>query len=85
MTLEELYEFADDWYKFSCKPTVQKYGKAHVFDENKSVKWNKEEVERRNKLHDEEVKQLQKEKNTQQLLNTTNNTTGMFVVYVMKK
>ena len=63
MSIEELYEFADDWYKFSCKPAVQKYGKAHVFDENKSVKWNKEEVERRNILHDEEVKQLQKEKN----------------------
>ena len=64
MTIEELYKLADEYYKFSCKPSIPKYRNACIFDENKSVRWNKEEVERRNSLHDEEAKRLRAEKNT---------------------
>lgn len=63
MTLEELHELADEYYKFICKPSISKYSNTHVFDENKSVKWNKEEVERLNKLHNDEAARLSTEKN----------------------
>lgn len=35
------------------------YAENYIFDENKSVKWNKEEVIKRNKLRDEEIKRCQ--------------------------
>ena len=35
------------------------YTENYIFDENKSVKWNRDEVNRRNKLRDEEVMRCQ--------------------------
>ena len=35
------------------------YTEKYIFDENKSVKWNRDEVNRRNKLRDEEIKRCQ--------------------------
>lgn len=49
----------------SCKPDRDKfprYVKNEVIDEEKSVKWNREEVERRNLAFDEEVKRLNRQK-----------------------
>ena len=63
ITIEELYDMAKEYYKFSCKPKFCKYKDSTVFDEDKSVKWNREEVERLNKLHDDEVKSLNTQKN----------------------
>lgn len=63
MDFYKLYDMADEYSKFSCKPKERKYKIGEVFDDDKSVRWNREEVERRNKLHDEEVKRLNKQKN----------------------
>lgn len=54
---------AKEYENFSCKPKSCKYKAGTVFDEDKSVKWNKEEIDRLNKLHDNEVKELNTEKN----------------------
>lgn len=63
MDLEKLYDMAEKYNSFSCKPTGRKYKIDEVFDDEKSVRWNREEVERRNKLYEEEVKRLNTEKN----------------------
>lgn len=43
------------------KEKFAKYKEGYVFDEDKSVKWNREEVERRNKEYKEEQNRLIKE------------------------
>lgn len=43
------------------KEKFAKYKEDHVFDEDKSVKWNREEVKRRNKEYEEEQNRLIKE------------------------
>jgi hypothetical protein len=48
----------------SCKPTMSKPRPNDVIDEDMSVRWNREEVERRIKAYDEEVAKLNKEKNS---------------------
>ena len=63
MDLQKLYDMAAEYDEFSCKPKERKYKIGEVIDEDKSVRWNREEVERRNKLHEEEVKRLNTEKN----------------------
>lgn len=63
MDLSVLYDMADEYTRFSCKPKSLKYKVGTIFDEEKSVKWNKEEVERLNKKHEDEVKELNREKN----------------------
>lgn len=47
----------------SCKPEDRKYPSDYIFDEEKSVKWNREEVERLNREREEKVKELQRAKN----------------------
>lgn len=61
--IETLYEMSEQYTKFSCKPQSRKYKLGTIFDEDKSVKWNKAEVERLNKIHDDEVKELNRRKN----------------------
>lgn len=39
------------------------YTENYIFDENKSIEWNKDEVIRRNKLRDEEIKKCQSIRN----------------------
>lgn len=63
MDFDKLCEMAREYTNFSCKPKERKYKIGEVFDDDKSVRWNREEVERRNKLHDEEVKRLNMQKN----------------------
>lgn len=50
---------------YSCRPDEDKFPKyktGDVIDEDKSVKWNREEIERRIAARDEEVKRLNREK-----------------------
>lgn len=52
--------------EFSCKPDADKFPKyrvGDVIDEDKSVKWNREEVERLIEARANEVKRLNTEKN----------------------
>ena len=68
MEMNKLYLMAEEYEKFSCKSKLRKYKVGEVIDEEKSVRWNREEVERLNKLHEDEVKALNTKKN---LLYTT--------------
>lgn len=63
MTIEALYNMAEQYTNFSCKPKSNKYKVGTVLDEDMSVKWNREEVERLNKIYDDEVKELSEQKN----------------------
>lgn len=63
ITIEELFDMAKEYYNLSCKPKSCKYKDGTIFDEDKSVKWNREEAERLNKIHDDEIKSLNAQKN----------------------
>ena len=59
-----IIEWFDKIDKMSAFPDHKKfamYKEGHIFDEEKSVKWNREEVERRNKEYKEEQNRLIKE------------------------
>lgn len=58
---KEKFETVD---RMSCKPNFTLLRKDSVIDENKSVKWNKEQVEKNRLEYAEEVKRLNREKNT---------------------
>lgn len=52
--------------KISCKPDEQCFPKVKtgtVIDEDKSVRWNREEVERLKTAREEEIKRLNRKKN----------------------
>lgn len=63
MTLENLYDMANKYITFSCKPDFRKFPDITVLDENKSVKWNREQIEILNKKYDDKVKELNTKKN----------------------
>ena len=52
-----------DALNFSCKPTTKIVARGTIIDEEKSVRWNREEVERRRMAYEDEVKRLNTEKN----------------------
>lgn len=56
-------EYFDDFLCFSTKPTKEKLDANYVFNEDKSVKWNRTEVEKHNKMYDNEVNNLLHQKN----------------------
>lgn len=47
----------------SCKPITKKLPKDYITDEEQSVKWNREQVEQNHLAYNNEVKQLNAEKN----------------------
>ena len=59
-TWEEAWADLDAAYKMSCRSTRKKFPKGYVFDEDKSVRWNAEEVEQNNKASQEETSELQR-------------------------
>lgn len=62
--LNDLYDKEKEYSHFSCKPNgMKKYAYNTVFDENKSVKWNRQEVERLNESYAKEEWKLCTEKN----------------------
>lgn len=66
MTWDEIQSEFDAMRHLSCVPSgICKVPLNHVFDENKSVKWNKEEVVRHNEEYQAEVARLNTEKNKQ--------------------
>ena len=60
-------EIKDGFYKvyeMSCRPqNIRKVPNGHVFDANKSVNWNREQVEVNNKKYREEINRLTEERN----------------------
>ena len=66
-TVKEWYEIQSDFdslENMSCKPIgITKVSANHVFDENKSIKWNKKQVEINNDRYQKEVARLNTEKN----------------------
>ena len=64
--MREWYEIREDvkeMANMSCRPTQKRVKPDYIFDEEKSVKWNREQVEKHNASVDEEVKRLNTEKN----------------------
>lgn len=57
--IEILYDEAD---KMPTRTDLIRYKEGHVFDEDKSVKWNKEEVARRNNLYLEDDNRVKQER-----------------------
>ena len=50
MEWDEIQSEFDRAYGMSCKPSgLQKYKAGHIFDENMSVKWNRDKLEEENK------------------------------------
>ena len=47
----------------SCKPTFARFPNNFIKDENKSVKWNREQVVKNHNTYDKEVARLNTEKN----------------------
>lgn len=50
----------DRAFAFSCKPAAKRVPKGYVFDEDKSVRWNAEQVESHNAAIQKEVSEKQK-------------------------
>lgn len=50
----------DRAFALSCKPTAKRVPKGYVFDEDKSVRWNAEQVESHNAAIQKEVYEKQK-------------------------
>ena len=64
--MRDLREVVVDWQKMvdmPCKPNWKRPKEGTIFDEDKSVKWNKEEVIRLREKYDTEVRELNTKKN----------------------
>lgn len=51
------------WQSYSCSPNKKRVPENHIFDEDKSVKWNREQAAIHNQEVDEEVKEKNRTKN----------------------
>ena len=63
-------ELFDAWNKVrtsSCKPDMIRLANDYITDENKSVKWNRKQVEKNHKEYDKQVALLEKKKNKEKL------------------
>lgn len=60
---KEIENSWDNMVSMSYRPINPKLKEGTVIDENKSVKWNREEVKRINALRDDELKKLNTAKN----------------------
>lgn len=64
MDWDEIQNEFDRAYGMSCKPSgLQKYKDGHIFDENMSVKWNRDKLAEENKKFQDEVARLNTLKN----------------------
>ena len=55
---DELQKDYEEAMKLSCRPRFKKVSENHIFDENETVKWNREKAIAYNKSYDERVKEL---------------------------
>ena len=62
-TWDQIQDDFDRMNAMSCKPSFNKLKTGTVIDEEKSVKWNREQVELNNQKYQEEVKRLNTIKN----------------------
>ena len=63
VTMENLYDKVHEYENFNYRPSCYcKYKIGTIFDEEKSVKWNREEVERRNIEIEKEAELLKNQK-----------------------
>lgn len=63
MEWDEIQREFDRVNEMSCKPVgLQKYKPGHIFDENMSVKWNRDKLEEENQKYRDEVNRLNAEK-----------------------
>ena len=59
MEWDEIQNEFDRAYGMSCKPSgLQKHKAGHIFDENMSVKWNRDKLEEENRKFQDEVSRL---------------------------
>lgn len=62
-TWEEVERKYKNACEMSCKPDFKRMHKDYITDDEKSVKWNREQVEENHKQYDEAVKELNTKKN----------------------
>ena len=62
-TWEEIEKAWEEMTYMSCKPDFSILSSNYITDENKSVKWNREQVEINNKNYKNKVKELNTRKN----------------------
>lgn len=60
---EDIEDCFKDFSRFSTKPKEQELDLNYVFDEDKSVKWNRAEVEKHNQKRKDEIEKLISQKN----------------------
>lgn len=60
--IDELTFLSCRYADFPCKPNCKKYKEGTIFDEDKSLKWNREEVVKKN-LFMMKLKKLNRKKN----------------------
>lgn len=63
LTTDGLQKEFEKLDKMSCRPDFRKLPKGYITDEDKSVKWNRERVEKNNTAYDAKVIELKQKKN----------------------
>lgn len=63
-TLKEEYE---EMEQMPCKPAFGRYRVGEIIDENQTVRWNREQVEKNHAEYSEEEKRLRKAKNARRI------------------
>lgn len=64
MTRTEITNLIEEAYNLPIRSKLPKFKEGHIFDEDKSVKWNREEVIRKNQEYEadtQKIKQVRKE------------------------
>lgn len=62
ITVDAMSEAFDKYRDFSCKSTLKLYKTDEIIDEEKSVRWNREEIVRLNNLRFEDTNRLNQKK-----------------------
>ena len=63
LTIHGLQKEFEQLNAMSCRPDFRKLPKGYITDEDKSVKWNREQIEKNNAAYDAKVIELNQKKN----------------------